>query len=323
MALKILGFFIKVVKNIQTDQIKIENKLISCSVKLIFNNNLISGWSLVIGGFLDDEPVDLTIIENVDYSKTLVSSIGLSKINKLGNLKSLKIDYCPKITELLNTNAPLLALETISMVGSGILIGAREMTRLGMNFPNLKRLDYTPLVGNNSKVLGIKDVATYQSIIGPILYSCGHIMGKVKNNVPNACYSHCKSNQIGLFKPAMTSLKKVEDRWTVRLIDYNRNILSDRKYYHIPCGNLFNVETLQEILFLEELDESTLLNNAHGNLCKGCHDKNNEERVFDIMKVHFEEIDVTDLGEASQSMKSLNDFDEYTYQSLFDFQLED
>lgn len=310
-AIQLLEFFSKVMKETCFNIEQNENKHINYSFKIISNNNYVSGYSLVGLGYVDREPIDLTRIEHVEYCKTLVSNIGLSKINQLVNLKTLNIDYCPKITELLKAEAPLHSLEKLSMVGVGIALGASEMTTIETYFPNLVRMDYTPKVNNNTKLLGIKDPSSYQTIVGPILYSCGHLVSNAYKS-KNECYFHCKSEQIGLFEPLMSRLEKLDGRWTVRLIDFKRNPLSERKFYHNACGNLFNIETVEEILLVKESSDEHLITEAKGKPCIGCAAKDGIERPLNIMKVHFDEVDIMDSDEASQTKKTLAEIDEYT-----------
>lgn len=281
--------------------------------KVDLSNNTISGRS-----FIQTELQSLTerVIE-LHFNHTLISSNGLYNAKQLIGLRKLSLDYCEKLQTIQSAEVSQLPdLEELSVVGSGMIIDPNQMEKIALKFPKLRKLDFTQKRGSAVKVklLGVTDPVTLSTVINPYLFSCGHIMGAQSIPIGGRCYVRCESVRFGRFQPKITRFEKLNERWTVRLLDFNRNDLTDGIFYHPRCGNLFNHETLQKILLLEGSDKG-LLSLAKERNCPGCSvDPQLSNHPMRLIKLFPVLQSTEDLSEAAQAQKSL--FEESVYMNI-------
>lgn len=268
------------------------------------SQNMISGRSL-LQNTLQGLTERVTVL---NFNHTQISSNGLYNAKQLLTLRKLCLDYCGKLQFIQSAEVSQLpVLEELSVVGSSMNINAGQMEKMALKFPGLRKLDCTQRQGNGlqMKLLGVTDPATLSTVINPFFYSCGHIMGAEAALRYNQCYVRCVSNLVGRFQPKITRFEKLNERWTVRLLDFNRNDLTDGIFYHSKCGNLFNHETLQKILLVEGGAEG-LLSLAKKSDCPGCSmDPQLGSHRMELIKLFPVLQSTEDLSEAAQAQKSL------------------
>jgi hypothetical protein len=273
--------------------------------RIDLSNNKISGQSILQ---IDFKEIKGRITE-LSFNNTLISSRGFFYLKDLPALKKLSLDYCSKLDTIHRAeSSPWPLLEELSIVGSQYRIGPVRMETIAQKFPGLRKLDCTQLIGvrgKQTKLLGVTDPVTLSTVIDPSVYSCGHIVGLETVVKTNKCYVNCKSRKLDRFQPNMTRFEKLNERWTVKLIDFKRRDLASNSFYHIACGNLFTKETLQEILEQEGSDQR-LMRIAKDILCPGCEvNPQIEAFPFGLIKVFPELTPTDDLGEPSQANHTL------------------
>lgn len=268
------------------------------------SNNIISGRSFLQVGL---QSLTEKVIE-LHFNHTLISSNGLYNAKQLIGLRKLSLDYCKKLKSIQSaTVSQLPDLEELSAVGSGMIIDPAQIEKIGLKFPKLRKLDCTQKRGSAVKVklLGVTDPITLSTVINPYVFSCGHIMGAESIPVDGRCYVRCKSVCLESFWPKITRFEKLNERWTVRLLDFQRNDLADGIFYHPCCGNLFNHETLQKILLLEGSAQG-LMSLAKERNCPGCSvDPLLSNRSMELIKLFPVLQSPDDLHEPAQQQQSL------------------
>lgn len=278
--------------------------------KIDLSQNKISGRSLLI-------PNLRTIcakIQELNFSHTSISSEGLYHARHTTVLTKLSLDYCKEVDAFQDAvNSAMPQLEELSIVGSRLRIDPQGLKELHVKCPKLRQLDYTQRMGievDTLKLLGVTDPVTLSTIIDPVLYPCGHIMGKAVAKA-DQCYSHCASGPHQPFCPKITRFEFL-GRWTVRLVDFSRNNLEGRIFYHPNCGNLFTDKSLQEILGIMGTDKE-ILTTARELQCPGCvidpalmHGK-----ALQLLRIYPELPSIDDQDEASQMQMSLMDQSDY------------
>lgn len=259
----------------------------------------------------------LNKLEELKMDRTLISSLGLQFAALMPSLRSLSLDFCSRIDKILTPECTgMPKLEELSAVGTSVTVGASEMEGLAIKFPNLRRIDYTQKpssTGKPQKVLGITDPITFSTVIDPQIFSCGHLTGRREAEGMGDCYSHCSATVIDSFKPLTTRLEKKSGLWEVQLIDFKRRPLSEKIFYHIPCGALFNQETVDEIYQGAEIQSSSSFSNALVH-CPACLASPVVGRkvLLALFRI-FPELTPRDSQESSQSMSSLHQQSTYIF----------
>ncbi|CRX38837.1 hypothetical protein [Estrella lausannensis] len=304
------------------------DKVRACISKIDLSRNMVSGKSLLWFKFIEGAEeascgglqtrVSLPIlaqIEELKMDKTWVSSLGLKFACLLKKLKSLSLDFCPRVDSVLNPHVSSIpSLEALSIIGTTMSIGNEEMRNLAAKFPHLTSLEYSQKPSSSAlpqKVLGITDPITLSTVIDPVLFECGHLTGRSEADQMGKCYSQCHSKVIGAFKPLLTRLEKIGDRWQVRLIDFKRRNLSGATFYHDRCGALFTSETVREIFDSFKSGESCQ-SGEELPLCPACiaNPLTGMPVPMQLIKVYPEETPLS-VDERSQSMATLYQQSEY------------
>lgn len=259
-------------------------------------------------------------ITEVDFTHTNITFRGLKFMNRLPYLEKVVMDYCKNTTKFVDISSTACTkVKSISLIGTAICSVPDLYYSLGKKFPNVTNFEFTQphFDGKDSKFLGLIDAITDQSTISPhILVPCGHIFSREnagKQLKIKECWL-CRNTVEKIVDGAIfqTRMTKEDDVWKVDVIDFNRNPLSDRVFYHPNCRQAFNIDTIESITkeSFDKASDAVVIDACTEIECPGCI-KLGQDRKLEIIRIFPTPTDKKDVYAASQQQTSLNSMDGY------------
>jgi len=198
-------------------------------------------------------------IEVLDLSYSQTSPRSLANLSRAIQLRVLILDHCDRLrgdkTSAHSRVFSILAehklpsLEVLSVVGTSNLLSDSWIGQVEQGCPKLHTLYFTRSPGK--KAIGWDDLIMMQAMRDPQLLPCGHIADlETLKGMP---FKGCSLDRIPFtmnslvrFIPHITRLKKKEDvGWAADIVDHSREVLDDKVVYHTPCGEFYNISTLE------------------------------------------------------------------------------
>jgi hypothetical protein len=262
----------------------------------------------------------LNEIEKLNLNDTKISSTILNYLCACKKLKILKLDKCKKNLDLakplLNQIFPRLQKLSLVNMSSDFTQDDLLIERIEEIFPQINQIDLTQAF---DKFLGITDSIQVDSIVHPMISKkCGHVFSQAiaEDKSLKKCALCCtplKGWLEGHFP--ITCYIKIDGKWKSTILDFNRQSLKGRVYFHPSCHHLFTEDTLKKLFGSEHVSTETesqskeFIKNLHHQhiTCPGCYPQSKKLEVIRI----YPNLTQDDELEACFQQKSLKEMAKY------------